>query len=857
MRALITISLFFFATISMHAQGYFKAYLENQILDSGNDRLIPVVIKLKKQVELKELKNDLIKQNLSLYERRKVIVNTLYRNNHEQTDFDFLLKTLKEEYPLELIEIKKFWAVNAIACKATTPVLNLLLNSPDIEYIQYDAAVKGEEVKETKIDQAKSVGGAEPGLVAVHARGMWSLGYTGRNRIAMNIDTGVSIEHPTLGDRFLGHFLPLSQAWLGYENPYPYDIDRQSFHGTHTMGTMIGLDTATADTIGFAFNSFWIASDPIVTDIADVRPMSDYFIAFEWALNPDGDTATTTDIPDVINNSWGVVYSWWPDCNPIEYDFIEALEMADCAVIFSAGNEGPGVSTTGMPASITVDSLNIFSVGALDGNSSSFPIASFSSRGPSLCDVSSPIGIKPEVSAPGVSVRSASGTDSYKYLSGTSMAGPHVAGAVLLLREAFPDITSMAIKNALYQTAVDLGDLGEDNTYGRGIIDVFAAYEFLSQTFTPTAPLTNQYDIAIESVTGQNIYTCSSDNQYDVEIKNLGTDPLSDFIFRAILNADTIVLSNLNITIQSNESFIVPVNFTIVDTNNVLLFQIEKTGVSEFNIYNNYKTLNVTKLFSNSIPFYEGFETLNADLTNSNFEIYNPDHQNTWRLDSTVGISGSYRSLQMPFAYYEPNAGQLDYFISGGFDIPSTGQTYMYFKHSYTQYFNSKKDSLFILISNTCDLSSADTLYKNGGATLKTRSSNLMGYYTPSDSTEWADNEINLTDYSGQTVYLKFISKNAASNNLYIDELRIENGIDLGNQEIAGTNIKFYPNPTHDYLYFKNLKDGESITIMDIRGVELIKTNVKDQQINVSELSDGIYYIKSTSCMIGKLIIQK
>jgi subtilisin family serine protease len=78
------------------------------------------------------------------------------------------------------------------------------------------------------------------------------------------------------------------------------------------------------------------------------------------------------------------------------------------------------------------------------------------------------IDIKPEVSAPGVSVCSASGHDGYAMLSGTSMACPHVSGVLLLLKEAFPYLGAYELKYAIYKTASDLGDPGEDNIYGNG-----------------------------------------------------------------------------------------------------------------------------------------------------------------------------------------------------------------------------------------------------------------------------------------------------------------------------------------------------------------------------------------------------
>ena len=857
MRNLYTlIVIVAFANLSF-SQAYLKDYLNHKISNS-NGELIPVIIKMKNQFDVNLLKQDLMNKKAVLSSRRTALVQQLYRSNSRVSDFDILLNNLKEKYPQQIKNIKKFWVVNAVSCSISMGLLDTVLQDVNVEYIQYDFPVVGEKVTEVSgpIRRPTSASEAELGLVAINARPLWALGYTGRNRIAMNIDTGVDTAHPSLGQRFLGNYLPSSQCWFPYEHPFPYDVDRSAFHGTHTMGTMVGLDRATSDTIGLAFNAFWIASDPIVTRAEDIRPMSDYFLAFQWALNPDGDINTSSDIPDVINNSWGVVYDRWPDCDPIEYDFIEALEAADCAVIFSAGNEGPDDETTGMPASITKDSLNIFSVGALDAADAEYKIASFSSRGPSKCDLSTPEGIKPEVSAPGVNVRSASGNGDYKVLSGTSMAGPHVAGAVLLLREAFPNVTSNEIKNALYQSAIDLGDAGEDNTYGRGLIDVYAAYQYLSESYTPTPPITKQYDLAIDTVEGLKKVTCQKQNHYNVIVKNKGEEAISDFIFRFILGKDTLEERNINVTLQANESYSIPLDVNCTDTLSQFVFQVEKAGIEEFNIYNNYRSFLLTRLFSNTIPFYENFEKLDKDLYQSNFWRVNPDGGKTWSVDSTEGIDDSYRSLKMSFAYYTPNASQLDFLMSAAFDIPSDGNTYLYFKHAYTQYLKSKTDSLFILVSPNCINNSGDTIFKKGGEELKTRSSNLMGNFVPTLAEEWQQNAINLTSYAGQTIYLKFIAKNAGSNNLYIDELRVENGADLSANSIKAKLLELFPNPTMGILKVKNLSN-EEFQIFDITGKQQKYRLIQDGIIDVSKLEHGIYFIRSNSGLMGKFIIQK
>ena len=113
--------------------------------------------------------------------------------------------------------------------------------------------------------------------------------------------------------------------------------------------------------------------------------------------------------------------------------------MADIAVVFSGGNEGPLPATSISPANYP-ESL---AVGATDSNRN---IVNSSSRGPSACDGSS----YPEIVAPGLNVRTADLTfgglfpDSYVNVSGTSFSAPHVSGAIALLHSAFPGLSAMA-----------------------------------------------------------------------------------------------------------------------------------------------------------------------------------------------------------------------------------------------------------------------------------------------------------------------------------------------------------------------------------------------------------------------------
>jgi subtilisin family serine protease len=163
--------------------------------------------------------------------------------------------------------------------------------------------------------------------------------------------------------------------------------------------------------------------------------------------NPDPDLA-----PDVISNSWGCI----PSEGCTVGDEIEAaVDNVVAGGIFfavAAANDGPSCSTITDPPAIYDAS---FVVGATDSQDS---MAGFSSRGPVVgIDL-----IRPDLSAPGVNVRSAWNDGGYATISGTSMATPHVAGAAALV---------VAINPALKGDPARVGEILRETTVTEGITD--------------------------------------------------------------------------------------------------------------------------------------------------------------------------------------------------------------------------------------------------------------------------------------------------------------------------------------------------------------------------------------------------
>ena len=275
----------------------------------------------------------------------------------------------------------------------------------------------------------------------------------------------------------------------GFDSVQPCD---DGTHGTHTMGTMVG-DDGLENQVGMAPNAEWIGCRNMEQGVG--TPAT-YAECYEWFIAPyppggdpfsDGDPARA---PHVISNSWTCPPSEGCTDPNVLRTVVNNVRAAGIVTVHAAGNSGSSCSTISTPAAIYDAS---FTVAATD---SSDMIASFSSRGPVVLGDNTPA--KPDISAPGVSVRSTIPGGGYSYKSGTSMATPHVAGLVALLIAAQPELAGDvdAIEAVIKETAVaryssegcggDSPTSLPNHTYGSGRIDAYAA--FLAATTTEPQP---------------------------------------------------------------------------------------------------------------------------------------------------------------------------------------------------------------------------------------------------------------------------------------------------------------------------------------------------------------------------------
>ena len=452
-----------------------------------------------------------------------------------------LWKTLQEQK----LEYSPFWVANMIRVRGDLSAIQSLAQRADTARIIANSAVGAPDLLPAArlVNAASSV---EWNISQVHAPAVWALGYTGQGVVVAGQDTGYQWDHPALINHYRGwdgtnanHNYNWHDAIHGPnfhnsgDNPCGYDLTAPCddlSHGTHTMGTMVGDDGA-GNQIGMAPGAKWIGCRNMERNWG--TPAT-YAECFQWFLAPtdlNGQNPDPSKAPDVINNSWY--------CPPAEgcadplvlQSVVENLRAAGIVVVCSAGNSGPGCSSIDAPGAI-YDA--VFTVGATD---SSDNIAGFSSRGPVTVDGSNRL--KPDVSAPGVNIRSSVPGNGYAGgWSGTSMAGPHVVGVVALLISAHPELKGQVdgIERIIEHTAVPrtnsescgsvAGTEIPNNTYGWGRVDALAALGLndsdgdgmpdwweLWHNLNPNDPSDATLDSDNDGVTNLNEYIAGTDPQ--------------------------------------------------------------------------------------------------------------------------------------------------------------------------------------------------------------------------------------------------------------------------------------------------------------------------------------------------------
>ena len=408
------------------------------------------------------------------------------------------------------IPYKAFWIVNSISVTGNIDLAKKLIEFPEVKSLLENSKFYVEKpvVIDYAAKQDKTLA-VEWQITLVNADKVWALGFKGQGAVVSGGDTGYEWTHAAIKKQYRG--------WNGSAADHNYNwhdaihsgtggscginltapCDDGS-HGTHTMGSMVGDDN-TGNQIGMAPLAKWIGCRNMNDGVGT---LTTYLEHFQWMLAPtdiNDKNPMPSKAPHVINNSWGCAMDPPAEVGctvanfPVHRTAIKNLRTAGVVVVASAGNAGSNCSTIGDSPAIFDES---FSVGS---TTSSNAMSSFSSRGPVTIDGSNRL--KPNISAPGSNIRSCVPGGGYSSMSGTSMAGPQVAGLVALLISANPKLAGQvdSIENIIERTAfrsiTNTQTCGgtspstwPNNTVGYGRIDALAAVK-AAQASTTSIPL--------------------------------------------------------------------------------------------------------------------------------------------------------------------------------------------------------------------------------------------------------------------------------------------------------------------------------------------------------------------------------
>lgn len=374
--------------------------------------------------------------------------------------------------------IHSYFIVNGMAVTATKEVAEKVATFKEVEKILPNEKRQLFTSGTTEKDNPKAhlADNVEWNVDRINAPEVWDMGIDGTGTVVATIDSGVQWDHPALKEKYRGydpatgevdHNFNWYDATEGESEPY----DNMG-HGTHVTGTMVGGEQDGFNQVGVAPGANWIAVKAFTEDGGRDTDLLD---AAEWIIAPtDAEGNERIDLaPDVVNNSWGGgagLDEWYRDV-------VIAWRHANIFPEFSAGNTG--LFNPGGPGSIAnpANYPESFATGATDVEDN---LAEFSLRGPSPYEE-----IKPDISAPGVNIRSSVPGNGYAVKNGTSMSGPAVSAVAAMLRQVDSTLSVDDMEEILMDTAVPMTNEeyqeSPNNGFGHGLVNAFEAVSFIAE----------------------------------------------------------------------------------------------------------------------------------------------------------------------------------------------------------------------------------------------------------------------------------------------------------------------------------------------------------------------------------------
>ncbi|MEO0137427.1 MAG: S8 family serine peptidase [candidate division WOR-3 bacterium] len=422
--------------------------LATQISNASPNTFIPCIVVMKEGYPYKETEIYTVKERIKIY--REIAERS------QKPLIEWLLGRTDAKIG------QRFWVINGFYLEAKPEVIIQIAQRPDVSLISHDGEVRLIEHENQTVPSSR---GIPWNITKVRADSCWSAGYTGQGVILGIIDSGADYTHPALAGKWTGYWYVASGL---PQSPTPYD---DNGHGTHCLGTILGGDGPGPfpEDVGIAFNARYVAAKGI--NSSGTGTYNGLLQCMQFIAN----LKESVDVK-AVSNSWGSIYVNDTFFYPITRTYLSI----GIVPVFANGNSG--TSGSNIPGNYST----VIGVGATDSTDT---IASFSSRGPApnlppWNDTSTWLRtdwnrIKPNITAPGVSVYSCIPGGGYTTKNGTSMATPHVTGTIGLLCQKNPTLSPRLIYSILIDH-VDKPSRGEpypNNTYGWGRLNAWKAVQ--------------------------------------------------------------------------------------------------------------------------------------------------------------------------------------------------------------------------------------------------------------------------------------------------------------------------------------------------------------------------------------------
>jgi len=560
----------------------------------------------------------------------------------------------------------KYESLNALAGKINKEGLEILKNSNLVE------SVYSEKILQTTLQQS---------VPLINATRVWSTvtssgNLTGSGQTVCVVDSGIDYTHPALGG-CLGTNCKV-KGGIDFIN-MDFDPTDDSGHGTHVAGIV----AANSNTIkGVAPDAKLIAvkscnatgSCPNTAMIAGVN----YCVS---NMNNLGTNIITISIGD------GGQYTS-SNC-PTWMDFaINFATSLNIPMTIASGNEAhksgisyPACSPNAISVGATYDAnvgLRSSSV-CTDSTTFADKVACFSNSGSNL-DVMAPGTIITSTASSTGSRCGAPNPQGLGNCSGTSMATPHVAGTIALMKQLNPTISPAEIESKLKQNGKSVTDLGNNLTFQR--IDALKTINDIMQV-----PWSPNYNLAIGTGNNFDSVIDSNGNSHIIKINNL------NLYYTKTDNNGNKLINNMAITTNANISG--TPSITIDTVNNIhIVWEDNRNGNPE--IY--YKKINIngTTIVNDTRITIDGWESRNPKIAVDNLQkahIVFQDNRNSgrWRIYyEKLNVDGS--SLINEFivdnpSLCTPTSTCLNYARNPSISLDNQGNVYLTYEFMYYYYY--------------------------------------------------------------------------------------------------------------------------------------------------------------------------